>query len=483
MTIHLHAINDVFFRVTGEPNELADLGEYFTYPVPGAYFMPAYRHKMWDGKIRFFNRAKSMIYRGLVDRIADFARDRGHVLDYIDNFHPPLVRDLPEFIQSLNLPFAPRDYQIDAVETALKKERALLLSPTASGKSMIIYLLIQAFLRGVPDRKILIVVPTITLVHQLAADFVSYGFDGELIHKIHGGTEKNTEKRVVITTWQSIHKLPESWFSDYYGVIGDEAHLFKANCLKTILEKMKLCPYRWGLTGSLDGSKSMSIALEGLFGPLKRVTTTIELMDKGQLAALKIVNVVLQYPEKTRKETKGLKYKDEINFLISNDRRSRMIAALAASLKGNVLVLYQYVEGHGKRLYDLISAIETDRPIHYIHGKIAGERRNEIRGEVDRGSGSILVASVQTYGTGINIKNINHIILASPSKSRIRLLQSIGRGLRISEQKDQCNLFDVADNLTWKAKTNYTMLHHLERIKIYNEEQFDYQIVNMEVKG
>ena len=329
-------------------------------------------------------------------------------------------------------------------------------------------------------RQTLIIVPTTTLVHQMYSDFEEYGFNSEkYCHKIFSGKDKNTDKPVVITTWQSIYKLRKDWFKKFDVVIGDEAHLFKAKSLTSILEKMEDTEYRFGFTGTLDGTQTHKLVLEGLFGPAQKVITTKELMDSGTLADFKIKILALKYHDEIRKIVSKMDYQAEMDFIVSHEGRNKFIKNLALSLEGNTLLLFQYVDKHGRILEEMIKEEAGDRKVFFIHGGVKGEERDDIRGIVEKENNAIIVASYGTFSTGVNIKNLHSIIFASPSKSKIRNLQSIGRGLRKSDTKDSAILYDIADDLSWKSTSNFTLKHLMERVKIYDEEKFDYKLYSI----
>ena len=421
-----------------------------------------------------------LTYAGLVQNISKFAKSRNYEVEVDpDLIHTYQITDdlVKSFLEYCKLKITPRDYQIEAFRHAVSKNRAVFLSPTASGKSLIIYLITRYY-----NEKTLIVVPTTSLVSQLATDFAEYGFDsGSKVHSIYAGQDKQTDKPITISTWQSIFKMHRTWFDQFKLVIGDEAHQFKAKSLTGIMEKLYECPYRFGFTGTLDGSLTNETTLEGLFGPVEKVTTTSKLMEQGHVAELKIKNLILQYTPEIRKQCKDYDYQTEIDFLVRYEPRNRFITNLASSLKGNSLVLYQFVDKHGKVLYDMISKKNTDRKIFYIHGGVDAEDREEVRAIVEKENDAIIVASYGTFSTGINIRNLHNVVFASPTKSRIRTLQSIGRGLRTTEGKNNVTIYDIADDLKYKTHTNFTLQHLVERLEIYNSENFNYKIYNMEI--
>jgi superfamily II DNA or RNA helicase len=310
-------------------------------------------------------------------------------------------------------------------------------------------------------------------------DFEDYGWDvGSYCHKIYGGKEKQSQSQIIITTWQSIYKLPKKYFERFDVVIGDEAHQFKSKSLINIMTKLHNAKYRYGFTGTLDGTQTHKWVLEGLFGPSYKLIKTEELIEKGYLAKLDIKVLLLKHDPK-----KFDTYEDEVQEIISNEKRNNFIKNLTLDLKGNTLVLYTRVESHGKILHDLINknCKDKDRKIFFIYGGVETEEREKVRYITEQEDNAIIIASYGTFSTGINIKNLHNVIFASPSKSRIRNLQSIGRVLRKSTNKVSATLYDIADDFTHKSRKNYTLNHLIERIKIYIDENFNYEIVQIKI--
>ena len=479
--IDIYKRNEVFLKLDCERGTARELSEYFEFEVPGAKFMPAVRNRYWDGKIRLFNVNTMQIYVGLIKHIKIFAEERGYeviVHDGLEDTQDVPINKLEKFMTEKE--FTPREYQTRAVAHAIRNNRALILSPTASGKSFIIYSLIKYY-RKLGINKALIIVPTTSLVSQMEGDFSLYhGRQSDYTHKIMSGQEKNSEKQVFISTWQSIYKLPKEYFAQFDVVIGDEAHLFKAQSLTKIMEKLPNCKYRFGFTGTLDDTLTNKLVLEGLFGPVMKVVQTKDLIEDGTLADFRIKALVLKYPPEICKVMHNAKYQEEIQFLISNEKRNAFIKNLTLSRKGNTLLLFQMVEKHGKVLYNNIKdEVEENRHVFFVHGGVDADEREEVRKITEGETNAIIIASYGTFSTGINIRNLHNIIFASPSKSRIRNLQSIGRGLRKSETKEQATLYDISDDLCHKSSCNHTLKHFAVRIKMYNEEEFEYKIYNI----
>ena len=479
--LSIYNINEVYVGIDCPEGASYELREYFTFQVPGAQFTPQYRNKLWDGKIRLWDTRTRRIYRGLVPYIVKFCEEREYDWEYDNEVYDEefSLSEAEQFISKLNLTLEPRDYQIDAFVHAIRTRRSLLLSPTASGKSLIIYLLVRYY-----SSRTLIIVPTISLVSQLATDFADYGFESDrFVHRIYGGEDKQTNKPITISTWQSLYKLPKKYFEQFDVIIGDEAHLFKAKSLASIMENLENSKYRFGFTGTLDGTKTHKLVLEGLFGTVRKVTTTKELMNQGHVADFTIKCLLLKHSDSICQAAKNFTYPQEIEYLILNESRNKFISNLALSLQGNTLVLYQFVDKHGAILHDMINKASTGQKVFFVSGNVDGDAREEIRQIVEKETNAIIVASYGTFSTGINIKNLHNIIFASPSKSRVRNLQSIGRGLRISETKSTATLFDIADDLRHKKHENFTLKHFAERLKTYSEEKFDFKIYKIELKG
>ena len=479
--VQLQKVNEVYLKVASEPSVIQELSEHLTFDVPGAKFSPAYKNKFWDGKIRLLNSLTGLTYTGLVKEISEFAASRNYYIEVDPELQYNAIFDnVNEIIEAFKLTKPPRDYQIHSFQLAVEQERGIFLSPTASGKSLIIYLLTRYY-NKLMKQKVLVIVPTVSLVMQMKKDFEDYQGKALNIHSITAGVDKVSDSPIVISTWQSIYKMPKDWFNQFGCVIGDEVHQFKATSLKSIMEKLIGCRYRFGFTGTLDGSLTNRITLEGLFGPVKQVTTTTELMEQNYVANLKIKAIILQYASDDRLLAKNFTYQQEMDFLVRNEKRNKFIRNLSLSLKGNSLVLFQYVEKHGQLLHNMLTAKEPDRKIYFVHGGVDGDDRERIRGIIEGESNAIIVASYGTFSTGINIRNLHNVILASPSKSRVRILQSIGRGLRIGDDKNEMSLYDIADDLKHKTHTNFTLQHFTERLNIYNSEGFDYRIFNTEL--
>jgi len=476
MVVKITSYNQTYIKVDGDAGFLKNLQQSFRFRVPGYVHMPAYKAGYWDGFIYLYNLKNKLIYAGLFDKVVKFAELQGEEVEtsiQTDPF-PFSDHEAGAFIDLLKLPHQVRDYQLKAFMDCVRKPRQLILMPTGSGKSLSIYLLTRYF-----DKKTLIIVPTLNLVHQMTNDFASYGYKKD-IHCIFSGKEKMTDAKIVISTWQSIYKLKEEFFNQFNMVVVDECHLAKSKSITSIMEKMVSCPIRFGFTGTLDGAMTNSVVLEGLFGPINKVTSSSKLIDQGHLSSFKINCIIFKYKDEERALCKDLSYQEEVDWIVTHSRRNKFIEKLTLSLKENTLVLFQFVEKQGLVLHKQIMEA-TDRPVHLIHGAVDGEEREQIRQIVQTQNNAIILGSNQTVSTGINIPNLHNIIFTSPTKSRVRTLQSIGRVLRTSENKDQAVLYDLVDDLSHKRHRNYTLKHFIHRVEIYGEEKFPFKTYNVQL--
>jgi superfamily II DNA or RNA helicase len=482
--------NEVYIKLKCEPHILYEIAEYFIFEPSSVKFMSQYRSKHWDGKIRLLSTATGEIYAGLLDKVIAKIKNHGYTYEFKDNKYYDLpfevneeiteegVKGYMKHICTLN----PYDYQVNAVYECLRYNRKTIVSATSSGKSYMIYALVRYYVTK--KKRVLVVFPTTSLIQQMYKDWIEYGWNAEkYCHMIYSGQEKNTELEVTLSTWQGIHKLDKSFFEGYDCVIVDECHGCKSKSLIDIMKKSHNAKYRFGFTGTLsNGSKDSQThewVISGLFGPSYKAVGTKELIDKGRASKLDIKCLVLKHnPQKFNT------YEDEIQFIINNEQRNSFIKKLALDLKGNTLVLFARVETHGLPLYESInSGSDSNRKIFFVHGGVDVQEREQVREITERENNAIIVASYGVFSTGISIKNLHNVIFASPSKSRIRNLQSIGRVLRKGNNKDKATLYDIADDASYNSRKNYTLNHFIERIKIYNEEEFNYDITTLDLRN
>lgn len=485
-------IDDVHCAVHCEMGVGMEIMEYFTFKAPGYRFHPKFKAGMWNGDIKLYSPYKKVLPVGLVHRLEKFCKQWEYSLK-IDHLVNPKNEVTPleigKYVDGLQLAahgelIKPRDYQYYAIWHSIVNKRAVVVVPTSGGKSLQIYSTIRWYLDNEP-RRVLLVVPSVGLVSQMYDDFKDYssinGWDvDDNVHCITGGVTKDSDKKIIISTWQSIWKLPRSWFSQFGMVYFDEAHLVKGNSLQAIGKNLIDCPYRLGTTGTTGSKVSNEMVIQGTLGPIKKIITTEELMNRGQVAMMKIKCVSLIYNELESKEIRNKTYHEEIDFIINHAKRNRILVKSLGSMKGNKLVLFNK-RTHGKVLKELAEKLYPNTPIYYIDGDTSKDARERMRKEIDTLDDSICIFSYGTSSTGISIRNLNHIIFGSPSKSEVRVLQSLGRGLRKSERKDKVLLWDFIDDLSYKKRRNFSLKHFIERWNLYTKEKFDTEIIKIKL--
>lgn len=472
--------------IIADRDVLQKISNRFTFRPEGYQFMPAYQAGIWNGETRLISIVTGDFPRGLVPVVLDAAIEMGidATIDENDFGSYQLKHEMVDY-HTLNLDFTPTDYQINAVEMILCKKRRVIISPTGSGKSLILYMLA----RSLPDDDILFIVPNISLVHQLYTDFEDYSKNDphwdveDNCQRISEGATKVVSKRIIISTWQSLIQIKQgAWFKRFNSVFVDEAHLAKAKSITSILNKCKNAEIRAGVTGTLDGCKINELVLVGLFGPVYRVASTAGLIEEGRLSQLQINAITLKYENNAMRDLGLLNYDEEINFIVKNERRNKFIRNLVGQCEGNSLILFQFVEKQGKPLLKLIQDEFPDRPVYFVYGKVSGEEREDIREKVETQDNAIILASYATYSTGINIKNLHNIIFASPSKGQVRVFQSIGRGLRLHASKEECNVYDISDDIRgYRRALNHTMRHLEIRLDSYDREGFNVKRVTLNI--
>ena len=477
--------NEVFIKLNCEPHILYELAPYFTFEVPGAKFAPAYKRGGWNGQISLLSKTTGEIYGGLLDKVIAKIKTYGYTYEFKNSKFYGCPFEVNEEITKQgvkgfataignNAGLTPYEYQIDTIYECLRYNRKTILSATSSGKSFMIYCISKYYL--MKGLRILCVFPTTSLIHQMYKDWESYGYNSDdNIHMIYAGQDHKTKLPVTFSTWQGIFNNSKSFYDNYDVIIVDECHGVKSKSLINIMKNCLDIKYRFGFTGTLsnndDGKAVNELTITGLFGPSYKAINTKELIEKGRAAKLDIKCLVLKHQEE-----KFSSYEEEIQYLITNDKRNNYIRNLALSLKGNTLLIFSRVETHGEILYNLIKEkSDKKRKVFFVHGGVEAKEREEVREIVERENNAIIVASYGVFSTGISIKNLNNIIFGFPSKGKIRVLQTIGRGLRKSKTKDKAVLYDIADD----CGKNYTLNHFIERVKLYNEEEFEYDIYNI----
>lgn len=471
--LYIAHIDETNCKIHADDSTIQEIADQFTFRIENYRFHPKCKAGCWDGYIRLVERS-GVVPKGLVPNVIDYCAKAGlevAVDDEFKKFKDVIPYDLPE----LQLPHEPRDYQIAAVDRILLKKRQIILSPTSSGKSMIMYMLSRILV----EQKILIIVPNVSLISQIASDFVDYSKKNEWdvddnCHFISAGVNKNSDKQIICSTWQSVWKQPQSWFEQFDAVIVDEVHLASADCIVSIMRKCVNAFYRVGMTGTLDGSKTNEMSLIANFGPVHRVASTKQLMDSGIVTRAVVNAIALKYPEETCELMRGLPYDDELKFIITGKKRNNFLANLPKGLNGNSLFLFRFVEHHAVIVRDLMLEKHPDKEIYLVTADTPAEERERIRLRANEVDNMVILSTYALFSTGVSINNLHHVVFASPLKSRVKVLQSIGRSLRKHSSKECAYIWDIIDDLRGdKKQQNYSLGHFLERLDSYKRDQFE----------
>lgn len=443
---------------------LKHLKEDFTRYVSGYQFMPKFLSGSWCGKASMFNSMSRSLPYGL---LIDFLR-------FHKKYYPgdplnvePDVKNLfkGEKVEiNYDLKFVPWNFQQDCIEAALKHTKGIIRSATGSGKSLMIAYIIKTLFENKKGKKAIIIVPNLSLIEQFKDDLIDYGIDGGLIGKV-SSKNKEWNKSIVVSTWQTLGKNHDR-LDDFDIVIVDEVHGAKAHVLKDTLSKITKANYRLGFTGTLHDGALDLWNVKSYLGPILRDYTSGELAEQGYIAKCTVNVIDINYQQ----DFDG-SYDDVKDAIFQCDYRLRVIFELIKKLEkdGNILILVGKVKKEGEFLENYIREKDKKgREIVFLSGKDDAKVRNHWRKECDKRKGIILIATYGILQVGINIPSLKYIIMAAPFKSKIRVLQSIGRALRKHIEKiDGAQIYDITD------ETKYFADHGIKRLRHYHAENFN----------
>ncbi|QBQ77695.1 putative helicase [Escherichia phage vB_EcoM_WFbE185] len=492
--VHFHDFSHV--RIECDESTFYELRDFFSFEADGYKFNPKYRYGQWDGRIRLLDYNRLLPY-GLVGQIKKFCNNMSYSV-WIDHkiFETEdLTREdfdawlSKQEIYSGNAKIEPHWYQKDAVYEGLVNRRRILNLPTSAGKSLIQALLARYYLENY-EGKILIIVPTTALTTQMANDFVDYRlFSHSMIKKIGGGADKADKSKndapIIVGTWQTVVKQPKEWFSQFGMMMNDECHLATGKSISSIISGLNNCMFKFGLSGSLRDGKANVMQYVGMFGEIFRPVSTSKLMEDGQVTELKINSIFLRYPDEFTTKLKGKTYQEEVKIITGLKRRTKWIAQLSVKLAKkdeNAFVMFKHVT-HGKEIFEAIKELGYEK-VYYVSGEVDTETRNALKVMAENGKGIIIVASYGVFSTGISVKNLHHVIFAHGVKSKIIVLQTVGRVLRKHGSKAVATVWDLIDDAGVKPKSlntkkkythlNYLLKHGIDRIQRYADEKFNY---------
>jgi len=516
--IKIRPYNSVFYKLDTDPGTLRLLWDKFRVRKTNYQFHPKYKAGIWDGYIPFVNMRNATVGRGLLDLLKEYAETCDIVVDDSEVFENDTYTrsSVEEYIKSLNVvrttpegnivPIQFFDYQIEMVCSAILRRRSVLEAATSAGKSLGIYGFVRWFLDHNLGKKIVVIVPRTSLVEQMESDFKDYskanGFDVDgCVHKLYSGKEKDTDKSILITTWQSLKNFDDKWYndSDMYGVLVDECHTCSANVLKDILSKLIYAEYRIGTTGTIPKPLEDKYTLFSMIGTDVKIVKAHELIETNRASPVEITCCLLKYdqeickmvnPSKSAARKNGKSgsdiFREECDFVFTSDKRKKFITKLTNYMTGNTLIL-------SSRL-DVLDGLEEEfknkypeKKLYRIDGKTEVEDREKTRQIINlEEDNSVLLGSTQCVSTGINLPRIHNIVFATGTKAFITLSQAIGRGLRKADDKDVCKVFDIVDDLRFIGKSgnerkNYMFNHFEERIVLYSDAKFPFKVLNFKI--
>jgi superfamily II DNA or RNA helicase len=495
--IKITKINSTWMKVLcQETYQELDIQDRFSFKIPDAKHDPRVKKGIWDGIKKLYNRKTKRMPIGLLVSLIAFLEKCDYTYDIDPNLLPDdgitkdEIADVVSYLVKPHKggePIEPYDYQIEAVEYMLNMGRGICLSATSSGKSLIIYLAVRLYqlLDETQGKTIFITVPSSDLVEQMYDDFAEFSQMDDDWHvnawcqKVNMKYTKFIEKQVVITTWQSMKKMSFDAIENAGAIFVDECHTAKADVLSGMLESMTSCDIKHGLTGTLDGFEANETFVEGVLGPPKRIVTSREIIDMGNASEVEVHVVVLDHSEETRKQyrrvmaktPRELQYRAEVQFIDALAHRRDMILDMIDSVEGNTLTLFDRVEEYGKELHDQF-ILDHPYSTFLIVGEVEGDDRKDIRHGMEDQENAVIFASYGTMSTGISINKLHNMFLISSTKSKIRVLQSIGRMMRKHKSKEVGFIFDIVDDLSSDTRTNFVFNHAIKRLEYYKKEQF-----------
>lgn len=475
--------NESFAQIHCDEEINHEINNLFSAFAPGYRFNPRYKHHLWDGKTRVYSPITQLLPIGLVKNLINWCHKKNYSyeLKFFDDLTEKIDKDeLEKTVSSFITGLTIRDYQLNAVYAALTNKKCMLLSCTGSGKSLMIYSIFRYLLAKHKARKLLLIVPSTSLVEQMYTDFQEYGWDDieQYVEKLYSGQKPTYKLPVLISTWQSLDKLDKSFFEKYDGLIVDEAHLAKAQVLTRIVKSAFNAKYKIGTTGTLPTELSEQLQINAVMGNVEFELKSRELIDRGYLSKMNIAALFLKYPDDFIKENKDRTYPEEIKLVEEYEGRNKALNFIITHTPEthNLLILVNH-RNHLDEVKDYLTKQFPNRKVAFINGSVKAQVRENIRTNIEYEDGTILVATYATMSTGVNIPKLHAVMLYSNSKSRIKVLQSIGRGLRKHNTKNKVIIYDIIDDLSYKTrngkvKKNYCMQHYDERYDFYKEQEF-----------
>ena len=480
----LHVRDEVNVKIEGlDLDTRKKLSNKFKYDIPGARYMPAVRLGRWDGKMAFFQMGGSTYINLLPDIIPILQQDgydisindtREYEIDY--TLEPVTEDSYADYVWPPKHPVAGtpitlRDYQVEVINNFLKNPQSMQEVATGAGKTLITAVLSQ---RCEAHGRTVIIVPNKSLVTQTEEDYINMGLDVGVYY----GDRKEFGKTHTICTWQSLNILLKNtknaraevtigeFLEGVICIMVDEVHMAKADALKTLLTGvMSNIPIRWGLTGTVPKEDFESVSIVCSLGPVTNKISAKELQDKGVLAQCNVN--VLQLLDVTEYEN----YQSELKYLLEQKDRLDYIAGLITNIKdsGNTLILVDRINA-GKELESRIPGSV------FVSGGTKAQERKDHYDEVADATGKVIIATYGVAAVGINIPRIFNLVLLEPGKSFVRVIQSIGRGIRKAEDKDHVQIWDITSTCKFAKR------HLTKRKAFYREAAYPFTIQKLDWK-
>ena len=474
--------DEVNVKIDGlDLRERKELSNKFKYEIPGARYLPAVRLGRWDGKIAFFQMGGST-YVNLLPEIIPYLDKQGYTLeledlrDYKTQYEFNEVTE--ETFKHINWPakhpmagkpIVLRDYQVEIINKFLANPQCLQEIATGAGKTLITAALSYSCEQ---HGRTIVIVPNKSLVTQTEADYINMGLDVG----VYFGDRKEFGKTHTICTWQSLNILLKGsrnhevditigeFLQDVVCVMVDEVHMAKADALKTLLTGvMAHIPIRWGLTGTIPKEDYEFVSLRCSIGDVIGRLSASELQEQGVLAQCH-VNILQLIDHVEYKD-----YQSELRYLLETDERLDYIAQLVERIRGsgNTLILVDRI-APGRALVDKIAGAV------FVSGGTKANDRKEHYDDVATSDDKVIVATYGVAAVGINIPRIFNLVLVEPGKSFVRVIQSIGRGIRKAEDKDHVQIWDITSTCKFAKR------HLTARKKFYTEANYPFAVEKVE---
>jgi superfamily II DNA or RNA helicase len=448
--------------VTKDTTYTRAIKEHFTEKVSNYWFSPKFQAGLWTGDVSLFDgRSKTLPYGLLVDVLKFHKCEFPNTELKLDDDVKSLFKSPPLKIE-FNLNLQPYPYQEECVRSILKYSKGIIRVATAGGKSLVIAYLINILRLNNLSKKAIIIVPTINLMNQFKSDLMDYGIDESLLGLVGRGN-KEFDRQIIISTWQSLQnntdKLPL-----FDTIVVDEVHTAQAKILKNILSNCINATFRFGFTGTMHEERLESLNTKAFLGPIISEYSASYLAEEGYISKCNVMMLHVEYPKEFKGDYKTIKYD------VFNDQfRLSAIAKLINSIDDNFLLLVGLVHDEGLPLKRYLEENCPDRKVIFLHGGTDPVDREKWRHKAHKEKNIVLIATYQIFQLGINIPSLKFLILASPFKAKIRVLQSIGRTLRkyANKEKSGAYIIDLLD------VTNKLERHGDIRVRFYVKEGFN----------